>query len=44
MYSNFGIELKFEKIIQKEKKRSARKSFRIINYMDVCKYTSLLYM
>ena len=30
MYTNFGIKLKFEKIIQKEKKRSARESYRII--------------
>ena len=30
MYTNFGIKFKFIKIIQKEKKRSARKSFRII--------------
>ena len=30
MYTNFGIKLKFEKIIQKEIKRSARKSFKII--------------
>ena len=30
MYTDFGIKLKFEKIIQKEIKRSARKSFKII--------------
>ena len=30
MHTNFGIKLKFEKIIQKEKKKSARKSFRLI--------------